>query len=390
MKIKDVIISEAPATTKQPVAGTGMAGNNTTTFANAYALRNAPGGPPPFQTTQPGTGMAGNQGAQVKTKTYGGQQKKAPKKAPKKAATPGTVPQDTLPTDAQTATSSYTGQAQTTPAPATDPAMDPYDPAKDPSLAAGNAALAQPAPAQNPDLDRLKQLAIGQNTLNQQASQQGQAMAQAAKTPAPNTNPLGVAQTANVANALQPAPQADKPASAPAPAPAALPPGLASATTAQGSSAPTGQAAQANPDGTGIGANAQVNPDTGASTVAPPVKSGTGSTIKTGTGGTLGSTSDDEFAWMNANPANRLNRSAYPGPGKWDPKTGRTKTDPNAPGFFDRLFGKKQPAQGQAAQPAPAPGSMGTLTQDQIATINQNFGPKKEDINLLRKLAGLK
>jgi hypothetical protein len=56
------------------------------------------------------------------------------------------------------------------------------------------------------------------------------------------------------------------------------------------------------------------------------------------------------------------------------------------------LFGKKQPAQGQAAQPAPAPaaGSMGTLTPDQLATINQNFGPKKEDISILRKLAGLK
>jgi hypothetical protein len=146
--------------------------------------------------------------------------------------------------------------------------------------------------------------------------------------------------------------------------------------------APAGQAAQ----------SANVNPDTGASTVAPTVKTGTGGTLTSSDGKAVTSRSDDEIAWANANPANRFNPNGYPGPGNWDPRTGNKKTDPNAPGFFDKLFGKKQPAQGQAAQPAPAPaaGSMGTLTPDQLATINQNFGPKKEDISILRKLAGLK
>lgn len=272
----------------------------------------------------------------------------------KKSAAPNTVPQDTLPTDAQNATSSYAPtisdrakDPNVAGVTATDPSIDPYDPSKDPSLAAGNAALAQPAPAQNPDLDRLKQLAIGQNTLNQQASQQGKAMAQATQStsPPPNTNALGVAQTANVANALQPAPQADKPAGQAARP--NLPPGLSSATTSQGSSEPSGQTAQANPDGTGIGANAQVNPDTGASTVAPTVKTGTGGTLTTSDGKAVTSRSEDEIAWANANPQNRFNPNGYPGPGKWDPKTGRTKTDPNAPGFFDKLFGKKTAAQPQ-------------------------------------------
>ncbi len=161
-----------------------------------------------------------------------------------------------------------------------------------------------------------------------------------AVTPPPEKNALGVQAQAGGAFGQQ-TPQADvsraptepvqEPTPAPTPAPAQAqkqqPPGLVSATTAQGSSTPNGPTAQANPTGTGIGANAQVNPDTGASTVAPPVKSGTGSTWTTGSGTPLGSTTDDEFAWLRANPANMMNRGAYPGPGKWDPKTGRTKRE---------------------------------------------------------------
>jgi hypothetical protein len=295
-----------------------------------------------------------------------------------------------------------------TPKAAVDPSIDPYDPKKDPNVAQVPASDGSSA-----ELDRLKQLAIGGTQQPPAAPAQGTntdigislPADKPAASPAPNVNALGVTQGGGVANALQPAPQADKPAPpAPAPALAAAPNSGSSYTGDIGTATndvPATQAAQP----------ANVNPDTGASTVKPEVKSGTGSTWKTGSGGTLRSSSDDEIAWANASPQNRFNPNAYPGPGNWDPKTGRTKTDPNAPGFFDRLFGNKksdagpagnvnnqssgytqttQTTQGQAAQPAPAPGSMGTLTPDQIATINQNFGPKKEDISILRKLAGLK
>jgi len=158
------------------------------------------------------------------------------------------------------------------------------------------------------------------------------APAPAPTTPPPQANPLGVQAQAGGAFGQQtpqadvsraptePAPAPAEPAPASAPATKQAPPGLSSATTAQGSSAPTGPTAQANPDGTGIGANAQVNPDTNLSTQAKPVTTASGAKTN------ITTASDDELAWR-SKQTGMVNFSAYPGPGKWDPKTGRTKRE---------------------------------------------------------------
>lgn len=151
-----------------------------------------------------------------------------------------------------------------------------------------------------------------------------------------NTNALGVtAQAGNVFG--QPAPEADKP------------------------NTQTGQAAQ--PD------TAQTNPDTGLSTAPKPVTTGTGGKTNMVTG------SDDEMAWRQKNPNWNMTGAQYPGPGNWDPKTGRSKKDIEQgqknwdaiKGFFGG--GKKQPAApapNQGAQPAPAaPSTLGELTDIQ-------------------------
>jgi hypothetical protein len=378
MKIKDVVIKEAD-------------------FSTAYAMRNTQ--TLPVDTTKPGTGMAGSQGgrpapaaaapAPAAPAPAAAKPAAAKPAAPKKAApasgkvppqptlngkpstgpkgqawlqkygathnpdgTPkASVDQAAVPASAN-ASSSYTG------APAAQPAAEPATPS------AGTTA----------EIDRLKQLAIGGQQPAAQAAQPAAAEPVATANAGDNSGEWAAGRL---------------PMSTTAPAPAqqntAAPNSGSSYTGDIGTAtndAPAGQAAQ----------SANVNPDTGASTVAPTVKTGTGGTLTSSDGKAVTSRSDDEIAWANANPANRFNPNGYPGPGNWDPRTGNKKTDPNAPGFFDKLFGKKQPAQGQAAQPAPAPaaGSMGTLTPDQLATINQNFGPKKEDISILRKLAGLK
>jgi hypothetical protein len=46
--------------------------------------------------------------------------------------------------------------------------------------------------------------------------------------------------------------------------------------------------------------------------------------VKTGTGGNVTSSSDDELAWVAKNGGSFANRGMYPGPGNWDPKTGAT------------------------------------------------------------------
>lgn len=204
------------------------------------------------------------------------------------------------------------------------------------STVQGPAATGQDAPSA--ELDRLKQLAIGQNTLNQQASQQGAAMAQAAQsnTPAPNTNALGIANANTTVSPFGgPAPQADNP------------------------NPPPGQAAQP----------AQ-NPDT----VAPVVKTGTGGTLTTRDGKPVTSRSNDEIAWAQSHPY-----QPYPGPG-WQEKQ-KAQGEKNAAalkGFFNKInpFAKKEQPAGQGGQPTtpppPAPGQF------------------SEETNTLRKLAGLK
>lgn len=88
-------------------------------------------------------------------------------------------------------------------APAADPTIDPYDPNKDTNVTQAGASDNTTA-----ELDRLKQLAVG-GAQPAPAAPPAQA---AAPTPPPNVNALGIAQTANAANPLQPAPQADQPA----------------------------------------------------------------------------------------------------------------------------------------------------------------------------------
>jgi hypothetical protein len=294
MKINDVIIKEAG-------------------FADAYAMRNTQ--TLPVTTSTPGPGTAGGQAVHEAAAPVAAPKKAAPKKAaPKKSLPPGNVPpQPTLKGKPSTGPK---GQAWLKKYGAT------HNPDGSPKAAApavAPAATGQDAPSA--ELDRLKQLAIG-------GSQPAPAPATAepaAPTPPPNVNALGIAQAANVSNPLQPAPQADTPAPAPAPAPDLA----ADLAAAQNSgSSYTGNIGTATNDAL-AGQTAQpanVNPDTGASTVAPPVKTSSGGTLTSSDGKAVTSRSNDEIAWANANPANRFNPNGYPGPGNWDPRTGRTKT----------------------------------------------------------------
>jgi hypothetical protein len=174
---------------------------------------------------------------------------------------------------------------------------------------------------------------------------------------------------AGIAPSVSPSGQAAQPTTG------QLPPGLAGATTSQGSAEqPAGQAAQpqANPDGTGAG----VNPDTGLSSTPKPVKGGFGQSTNVTTG------SDDEMAWRQKNPQWSMTGQQYPGPGAWDPNTGRSKKDieqgaKNLQGiknFFG--FGKKDA------------GPTGNVN-NQTSGYNR---PQQEsaDLAMLRKLSGLR
>lgn len=79
--------------------------------------------------------------------------------------------------------------------------------------------------------------------------------------------------------------------------------------------------APAAPAPAGIGATyAQATPNP----VAPTVGTGSSGGLKDRFGNAVKSSSDDELAWVAKNGGSFANRSLYPGPGKWDPKTGRT------------------------------------------------------------------
>lgn len=170
---------------------------------------------------------------------------------------------------------------------------------------------------------------------------------QAAATPAPSAEPAPAAEPAPVAttpppqaNALgvqaqaggafgQPAPQQDNPnppngaaaamasQSAPAaePAPAAAPANTVAPTNV-GGYAQSATAADGQPTAPVPG----VSTDTGLSTEPGKVKTGTGGTTN------ITTASQDEYAWR-AKQGPMANMSAYPGPGKWDPSTGRTKRE---------------------------------------------------------------
>jgi hypothetical protein len=136
---------------------------------------------------------------------------------------------------------------------------------------------------------------------------------------------------AQVANPLQPAPQADKP-NAPAPDQAAQP------TPAPGEFTPV---------------------PSGYNTTAPAVTDRSGNQVKTGTGGTLTSRSDDELAWASKQPMGGTGQQ-YPGPGNWDPRTGRdlkaaAQGEKNLQSIKNFLgFGKKTEPAAPAAAPVAA------------------------------------
>ncbi len=370
MKIKDVLIKEyqmgnigQPNRTSQAAAAPkGQATQPAapavfkpadTSFSSNYSQRNRAGFVPNVATSTPGSGQA----AQPKP-TYdpNNPQKKAPpKKAPPKKAPPKKAPNQ--PVDAMAGsdagdqqTSNYTGQAQTsTPAP-----------------------TGQAAP--NAELDRLKQLAIGgeQPAPAPEAPYGGAAAnamaAKSAPTPAPQTNALGVQSQSGGAFG-QPAPQADNPnppaaASAPAPAPAPEP-----AQAAQPAPMKTAQDFTGQP---------QISPDTGLSTAPKPVMSAGGKTnVTTG--------SDDELAWR-SKQTGIVDVTKYPGPGNWDPKTGRSKKDieqgqKNLQGIKN-FFGfgdKKAPA-----EPAPGPQNA------QPVNLPPGFAESVRELDRIKKLSGLR
>ena len=402
MKINDVVIKEAG-------------------FADAYALRNTKN-PPPVDTTKPGTvagtGLAGDT-AKTGTGASG-----FPTQSPSQAAMPtptttdkkkGTAKfdpavqarqQELIAAGAKIKADGYMGpktreaekqfgaqidtakaqaqQAQGGPTTVTNPAQAdqnapaPETPTTTSTTVQGPAATGQDAPSA--ELDRMKQLAFGQNTLNQQASQQGAAMAQAAKpvTPAPNTNPLGV--TAQAGNAFgQAAPTPDKP------------------------NTQTGQSAQPNaPMKTAqdFAPQPEISADTGLSTVAPQIgtgKDGKGPGLTDRFGKPVTTGSDDEMAWR-SKQTGIVDVTKYPGPGKWDPKTGRTVNKDaqgnviKDKGLGDRISdffgGLGKQSSGQAAQPAAGDQSGGSTTGNK-AFLPGAAGGAKEDIARLRKLSGL-
>jgi len=332
MKINDVIIKEAG-------------------FADAYAMRNAPGGPPPIQTTKPGSSAsemgkayadyyaAGQKGpaalaswpttaAEIKAfqkanglKVDGVIGKNTMAALQKAGVTP---PEGFKPVATKTSKASTKAGEKT----AADPTKDPYDPNKDP-----NVQMTPQSAIQTAQSDADKKAAIGGNQPPQAAAStpapvntaapatQG-GYAQSATTPwggkvdqnkamADFQKLAGITPTVNNQSSSYNQPPAKEP-----PPAKELPPGLASATTPQGSAEqPAGQAAQpqVNPDGTGSG----VNPDTGLDTTPKKVAGTTN--VTTG--------SDDEMAWRQKNPQWAMTGQQYPGPGNWDPKTGRSKKD---------------------------------------------------------------
>lgn len=260
---------------------------------------------------------------------------------------------------------------------AADPSIDPYDPAKDPTLTGT-------LPTGSTDeIERMKKLAIGnanvtpppeaptQTAQAADAEPYGGAAAramaaksspssQADASSGPNVNALGVAQTANV-------------------------PGLDGGTqSGQGTQA---RDASTVPDAArGVQTTPNVNPDTGLD--ATPKKVAGTSNVTTG--------SDDEMAWRSKNPNWQYlpPNQQYPGPGNWDPRTGRSKVaqaqaDANAAavkGFLNKInpFAKKeQPAQqqGQGTQasntttgPNPPGGGYGRFQESELDVIKKLSG----------------
>lgn len=194
-------------------------------------------------------------------------------------------------------------------------------------------------PAQATQVDQTADDGTGGGMDLAKMAAQGTAMRQQGVGAVNAPNALGVQSQAGGAFG-QPGPEKDKPntqqgtastpepAPAPAPAPATQPDnGLAKNPEIVSPEVPAAQAssqavaptpAAPAPAGTGL-TYAQVNPDTGASTEKGTLQSRGGAT-------NVKLSSDDEMLWR-SKQGPLVNLSDYPGPGKWDPKTGRTKRE---------------------------------------------------------------
>ncbi len=405
MKIKDVVIKEmgsrgyvppknqqGPAPTLDDGGGYDAMGNPTSSMPSAS--------PTNVAATTPKGGAAGQAkwpttAAEIKAFQTANKLKadgligaKTMAALQKSGATP---PPGFKPVGSKQASTKQPAKQPATNAPAADPTKDPYDPNKD-----TNVKMTPQSEIQAAQSDADKKAAISGNL-------PPVAAAPATPSTGPNAAPtntavdpsIGAGQNLAYLGQLQ----KQKDAMADFQRLAGITPTVnnQSSSYAQPPSNdenPAGQAAQPRdastvpPAALGQRTSPEVNPDTGASTVAPPVKTGTGGTLTTSDGKPVTSRSDDEIAWANANPQNRYNPNGYPGPGNWDPRTGRSKKEAEqgqknldaVKGFLNKInpFASKQ----QDAGPT------GNVN-------NQSSGytqPQQEsaDLAILRKLSGLK
>jgi hypothetical protein len=315
-------------------------------------------------------------------------QKKAA--AAKPAANPAAKPAANTAADqataAQTQTSNYTsddqrtsnardantapppgGTVDTKPTADADPSKDPYDPNKDP-----NVQVVPPSAGSSAELDRLKQLAIG-------GSQQGQAAqpVPSANTPADQAT-AAQTQTSNYTGDDQRTANARDAVTAP-PVQGYAGQQAQAQQFGQPVVAQPRDASTVPPAALGQRTTADTNPDTGLSTTPGEVKTGTGGSTN------LKTASQDEYAWRAKNPNWNMTGAQYPGPGNWDPKTGRSKKDieqgqKNLQGiknFFG--FGKKEPA------PA-APGPQNAPP----VNLPPGFAESVRELDRIKKLSGLR
>lgn len=226
----------------------------------------------------------------------------------------------------------------------TDPTKDPYDPNKDP-----NVQMTPQSEIQAAQSDADKKAAISANL-----------------PPVAAATPTATATDTRGAAAM-----ASKSGQTPANSGSSYTGNIGTATN----DAPASQSAQ--PDAT-----TNINPDTGLDATPKPVTTGTGGTTN------ITTASQDEYAWRAKNPNWNMTGAQYPGPGNWDPRTGRSKAaqaqaDANAAavkGFFNKI----NPF---ASKPQDA-GATGNVN-------NQNSGytqPQREsaELDIIRKLSGLK
>ena len=367
MRIKDVIISEAPAAPAAPAAASGTpttaakgGGVFPTAKADIIAWQKANGLKP--------DGLIGD-------KTYAAMSAadmKAPpgfQKVPNKAKAPAAKPAAPAANPNQAAIdASNKVQADQTAAvaAANQPAAEP----------------AKPSDGSTAEIDRLQQLGgINAQVANPFAPKPPAAAAPAApaaaepaaEPAAAGQRPGGIAFNQDAGTTSGQAAQA---------APGQRPGGIAFNQDAGSTSGQAAQAAAPAPEAPATAAPAPAAAPAAPSTVAPVVKTGTGGTLTTRDGKPVTSRSDDEIAWAQKNPY-----QPYPGPG-WQEKQ-KAQGDQNAAavkGFLNKInpFAKKA---APAAPGTPAAGS--AFNQGAPVTMETKRGDD-ELLEKMRTIAGLR